>query len=260
MAGLGSNPLRLGLIIPSSNRLTEPQFCRYAPPGVVAHFTRLRMTGPHHRPLSQLLPDVAEAALALADARADLIIFHCTGTAMEEGPAGDERILAAISEATGLAAISTGTGVVEALRAVGGQRIALALPQGEKTLHEEAGYLESLGFEVTRRRGMDFSRSDDYLSVTPAQWVEFVAEMAEPGIDTYFLSCTNTHAIEVVEELEQRLGRPVLTSNQATLWYALRRLGRDDRVPGLGRLFDLAGEPTPAPSSPRLASLLRTPA
>ena len=244
MAGPGSNPLRLGLIIPSSNRLTEPQFCRYVPPGVVVHFTRLRMTGPHHRPLPQLLPDVAEAALALADARADLIIFHCTGTAMEEGPSGDQRILAAISEATGSPAISTATGVVEALRAVGARRIALALPQGEKTVREEAGYLEAMGFEVPRRRGMGLTQSDDYITVTPDQWVEYVVEMADPEVDTYFLSCTNTHAIEVVDELEQRLTRPVVTSNQATLWYALRRLGRDDRVPGLGHLFDLALEPT----------------
>lgn len=244
MAGPDSNTLRLGFIIPSSNRLSEPQFHRYAPPGVAVHFTRLRMTGPHHRPLSQLLPEVAEAALTLADARADLIVFHCTGTAMEEGPSGDQRILAAITEATGSPAISTATGVVDALRALQARRIALALPQAQKTLQEEAGYVEAMGFEVVRRRGMGLTESDDYLAVTPAGWVDYVAEMADPEVDTYFLSCTNTHAIEVVEELEQRLGRPVVTSNQATLWSALRRLGRDDRVPGLGRLFDLAGEPT----------------
>lgn len=236
-------PLRLGFIIPSSNRLSEPQFHRYAPPGVAVHFTRLRMTGPNHRPLPQLLPEVAAAALTLADARADLIVFHCTGTAMEEGPSGDQRILAAITEATGSPAISTATGVVDALRALQARRIALALPQAQKTLREEAGYVEAMGFEVVRRRGMGLTESDDYLAVTPAEWVDYVAEMADPEVDTYFLSCTNTHAIEVVEELEQRLGRPVVTSNQATLWSALRRLGRDDRVPGLGRLFDLASEP-----------------
>ncbi|MBI2911630.1 MAG: maleate cis-trans isomerase [Chloroflexi bacterium] len=247
----GLDPLRLGLIIPSSNRLAEPQFFRHAPPGVAVHFARLRMTGPHHQPLPQLLPHVAEAALTLADTRADLIVFHCTGTAMGEGPSGDQRILATISEATGCPAISTATGVVEALQAVGARRIALALPQGQKTLGEEAAYLEASGFEVVRRHGMGLTRSDEYLEVTPTQWVDYVVEMADPGVDTYFLSCANTHAIDAVEELERRLDRPVVTSNQATLWSALRRLGRDDRTPGLGRLFQVAAQPAFAGASPR---------
>jgi maleate isomerase len=80
---------RIGLIIPSSNRLTEPQMRRYAPPGVEIHVTRLRMTGATHVPLDQLMPRIVEATLALADARCDVIVFHCTASSMEAGLEGE---------------------------------------------------------------------------------------------------------------------------------------------------------------------------
>jgi len=59
---------RIGLIIPSSNRLTEPQFHAYAPPGVGIHVTRLRMTGKWRKPFSELKGPLAEAAAAISDA------------------------------------------------------------------------------------------------------------------------------------------------------------------------------------------------
>src|ERR1051326_5153249 len=71
-------PARVGLIIPSSNRLTEPHMHHYAPAGVQVHVTRLRMTGPHHVGLDQLMPRIVESTGALADARCDVIVFHCT--------------------------------------------------------------------------------------------------------------------------------------------------------------------------------------
>ena len=55
MASAAIEPrMRLGLIIPSSNRLTEPQFHRYAPTGVDVHVTRLRMTGAFAAPIEQI--------------------------------------------------------------------------------------------------------------------------------------------------------------------------------------------------------------
>ena len=58
----------------------------------------------------------------------------------------------------------------------------------------------------------------------------------------YFISCANIHSIDVIEDLEKALQRPVVTSNQAALWCALRTIGLPDIIPALGSLFryDLA--------------------
>lgn len=69
-------PLRLGLIIPSSNRMVEEEMVRHLPPAVVAHVARLRMTGAHHVPIDRLIPRAEEAAATLADARCEVIAEH----------------------------------------------------------------------------------------------------------------------------------------------------------------------------------------
>ena len=76
---------RIGLIIPSSNRLAEPQFHTYTPSGVGVHFARLRMTGKWRKPLAELKKSLAEAAQALSDTKPGLIVFHCTANSMENG-------------------------------------------------------------------------------------------------------------------------------------------------------------------------------
>lgn len=234
---------RIGLIIPSSNRLSEPQLSRYAPDGVQVHATRLRMTGPHHVPLPALLPRIVEAALMLADAKCDVIVFHCTASSMEAGLEGERRVIEAIQDATGRRAATTAAAVLAAFRALGARRLALASPYEAETNRHEAEFLAQAGLEVVRDRPLALAGSDAYQSAPPALWLRTALELEDPRADVYFLSCSNIRSPEVIEEAEARLGRPVVASNQAVLWYCLRLCGLPDVVPGLGRLMHL---PLPA--------------
>ncbi len=231
---------RIGLIIPTSNRLSEEQFNRYAPPGVHIHATRLRMTGPHRVSDAELPREVVHAAGLLADAKCDVIVFHCTGSSMEAGFEGEQRIIAAMAAATGRRATSTASAIVEALHAVGAQRLALVSPY-ESNEHEVT-FLRSAGFQIVVDRPMQLPGSDAFVGTPASFWLEATEQAADPRVDTYLLSCTNIRSPEVVEELERRLGKPVITSNQATLWYCLRVCGLPDMIPGLGRLFQI-GQP-----------------
>ena len=82
------------------------------------------------------------------------------------------------------------------------------------------------------------SESHAYGSVTPEEWIRVVNQNTRPDADGYFLSCTNTRMIEAIEELERSLGKPVISSNQATLWACLKRLGIAHQDKRLGRLFN----------------------
>ena len=55
--------------------------------------------------------------------------------------------------------------------------------------------------------------------------------------DAYFISCSNIHSIDVIEDLERELGKPVITSNQAAIWSSLRAIGIYEEVKGLGALL-----------------------
>jgi maleate cis-trans isomerase len=227
---------RFGMIIPSSNRMAEPHACRYSPAGVVPHTARLRMTGPYFMALDALLPKVAEAAAMLADAKCDPVVFHCTANSMADGVDGEKRIVRAIEEATGGAATTTASATMAAFRALGAQRLVLVSPYERATHEHELHFMDEVGIEVVGERNLGLSGSDAYCGMAPADWVETMTAMRNDRADAYFVSCANIRAIEVIEELESRLGRPVVTSNQVVIWQALRLAGIDEPVAGLGRL------------------------
>jgi maleate isomerase len=228
---------RVGLIIPSSNRMVEQEMIPAYPAGMRAHVTRLRMTGANRGPLDAILPRVEEAAAALVDARCAVVAFHCTANSMQEGRAGEERILAAIARAGAGHATTTATAVRRALDALGARRIVLLTPYDQATTDHEAEFLHEAGYQVLDAIGFALPGSDAYCATPPAFWKEHLLQTARPSADVYFLSCANISAFSVIEEAERKLGRPVVTSNQAVLWDCLARTGWREPVRGLGQLM-----------------------
>jgi len=229
---------RIGLIIPSGNVLTERQFRLYSPPDVQAHVMRLRLTRQYHVPPLEALPRIVEAAEVLADAKCDVIVFHCTASSMEAGVEGDRHIASEIARATGCRATSTASAVGAALDALGARKVVLVSPYQPEAHQHEIDFLNEMGIDVAGGRAMNFP-SGAYPETTPDEWLAIMRQEANPRADAYFLSCTNIQSLEIIEPLEAELGRPVLASNQATLWYCLRLLCLDDVLPNLGQLFNV---------------------
>jgi len=227
----------IGLIIPSGNRLTEPQFNRYLPARVGAYVTRLRMAGKHRKPLSELRRPLTEAAEALSDIRPDLIVFHCTANSMESGLAHERAIVDIIAQASGCPTITTAQALTQAFHHLGIRKLVLISPYVQATNQFEVNYLNEAGFTVLHELGLALD-SHAYSSVTPEVWRQVVKANLRAEADGYFLSCTNTRMIEAVADLERDLGQPVINSNQATIWACLKKLGIQHRDPRLGRLFN----------------------
>lgn len=235
----GIEPLRprarLGVIIPSSNRVAEPDFQAFCPGGVVPHFMRLRMTGPHKNRFEDLLGKVHEAASILGDAKCDVILLQCTGTSMSGGYGGEARIAAAIEAATGRPALTTATCLMDALNRLQMRRLVFISENDKAEYAEKAAFLSAAGHEVVAGAGADL-RSDQSCIAPPGFWRDLAHAHHHQDADGIFLSCANIHAIDVIEQLEEELRLPVVTSNQVALWRSLREAGIDDPVPGLGRL------------------------
>ncbi len=232
---------RIGVIIPSSNRLAEPQFRHYLPDTIGVHVTRLRMTGPWHRPLDEIGDAVREAAGCLADSECDVIIFNCTGGAMADGAEAEARLLELIAQETGATALSTGEAVVDALKAVNITSMVLISPYVQATNDAEIAYLHSLDFKVLNDVALGLPGGSSYIKVAPERWLEAAEEAFGPGTQGFFFSCTNTTQIEVVEQVEGIYGLPAINSNQAVMWRALGELapkiGGAGTISGPGRLF-----------------------
>lgn len=232
---------RLGLIIPSSNRLTEPQFHRYSPPELAVHVMRLRLTGPWQRPLPELHEAIGQAAAVLSDVKPDLIVFHCTASSMEGGADGEHSVVAAIHKATSRPAITTGQAITEALRHLRIKKLVLISPYPAHTHGHEIRYLTEAGFQVVHDFCLGLSGGEAYPQVSAKEWREIVLRHTRAEADGYLLSCTNTTMIESIEDCERHLNCPVVSSNQAVLWASLRKIGFSRPLGGLGTL--LSGTP-----------------
>ena len=232
-----STPASIGLIIPSGNRLTEPQFNQYLPSGIGAHVTRLRMTGKFRKPLAELKLPLIEAAEALSDLKPSVIVFHCTANSMESGLSHEKAIVEIIEQASGCPTITTAQALTQAFDHFGIKKLVLISPYVQATNQLEVNYLSETGYTVLHELGLALE-PHAYSSVTPEEWKKVVKENLRADADGYFLSCTNTRMIEAVADLEQDLGKPVINSNQATIWACLKKLGTKHSDPRLGRLFN----------------------
>jgi len=227
---------RIGFIIPSSNRLVEPQMQRYAPPGIAPHFMRLRMTNQYKRPLPELLPGIIEAAEMLMDSKCDIIVFQCTGTSMSGGIDMDNLVVSTIAKATKRPAISTASAVKAAFAALTAKRLVF-ISETEQAGHDKKKvFLEEAGYEILADKAACLSGTDEYCITPPSYWYDTAMALRDDRSDATFISCANIQSIDVIEDLERDSKKPVVTSNQAALWCALRTLGLSDVVPGLGSL------------------------
>lgn len=243
---------RIGVIAPSINTCIEPQFRALAPPGVEFHVTRLRLRSGDRSELLAMGDAAGAAAELLADLDPDLVLFQCTAATTIGGPAYEADLVARVAAAAGRPATSTGSAVVAALRTLGAERVALITPYEPEINEAEARFLDGHGLRVVEDRALGLEASE-YTSVPPERWLDVARGSAAREADAVFLSCTNVRTLEVIEALERELGRPVVTSNQAGLWQALRLVGVDAPMPGAGRLLRL-GLPGASPAGRQPAS------
>jgi maleate isomerase len=174
----------------------------------------------------------------LTDARCDVVAFHCTSNSTSEGTDGEAKLLGALRNAGAPQATTTASAIRHAFDVLGARRIVLLTPYSAHTTDEEAGFLREAGYEVLYARGFALNGSDEYCATPPQFWRDRTIEAARPDADAYLISCANISVFPVIDEIEQKLGRPVVTSNQVVIWHALSLLGIADRRNCCGRLFD----------------------
>jgi maleate isomerase len=237
---------RVGFIIPSSNRMVEPQMQQFLPAGVIPHFARIGMTNRHKAPLDQLLPRITHAAELLADAKCNVVALQCTGTSMSGGVDMERHVVAEIARVAGRPALSTASALNAAFAALGAKRLVFISETKQEEHNQKLLYLREAGYELVADRAASLGGTDAYCSTPPRFWYDLASSLRNDAADAYFLSCANIRSIDVIEDLERELLKPVVTSNQAAIWYSLRAIGIGDHIPALGTLLTLDASVLPA--------------
>jgi maleate isomerase len=230
---------RIGLIIPSLNVIVEDDLRRELPRDVGYHIGRLRLRKTQGRVTQQALLDAGresvEQSTLLSDAGVDAIAFNCTGASLSDGSEGARRLRDEIAAATKTPATTTILSVVRALHASGLRRIVHVCPFTTEFGADEAAFLRAEGFEIVESRGLNFTDARLAAKMTPEEILGIAVQVDRPDAAGIFLACANIRAMEATAALQQRLGKPVVTSNQAVIWDLLDIISHPDATKFVAR-------------------------
>ena len=234
---------RIGLIVPSSNTVCEEEFMQMIPEGVSLHTARVfnpvvKTEEEKERAILAMNAEIDRAARELGSAEPDVIVFACTSGSFIEGPGYDLEVGEKIKRITGIPGVSTSTAVTEALKAFHLQRIVLASPYNVRVGEKEKIFFETVipGLQILRERHLGILDALEKGLLPPFHAYRTAREIDGPEAEGIFISCTNFRTIEIIERLEADTGKPVVTSNQASLWRALKQIGAPGPK-GYGQLF-----------------------
>jgi maleate cis-trans isomerase len=237
---------RIGVMIPSTNTTCEADFKMTAPQGVTIHGQRMWITNDDEGEASmeRMNADIESGARYLATARVDVIAYGCTTGSFYKGPGWDTEMLARIERAAGVPAVATSPSAVAALRFFGAKKLSVASPYPQWNNAKLRAYLEAMGFEVFNVDGEPVAAKAGPQGINdqdPESVIAFASRVCRPEAQALFCSCTAWRALEAVEALEKRTGKPVVTSNQATIWAAFRTIGMRQPIHGFGTLLEGLG-------------------
>lgn len=235
---------RIGLIVPSSNTVCEPEMARLCPEGVTSYATRI-LFEPTSQGLREMKRHVERAASELSSENISSIIAFCCTVGSLIGEVGyDREIIDLLEKNTNTPAITTTTAVMAALDALKIKKVAIGTPYTQEINRFEKKGLEKNGYEVVKIIGYhehippETFKNEMIGCLVPEIAYQIGLQVNGKESEAIFLSCTNFRTIEIIQKLENETGKPVISSNQATLWYALRKLGIKDSIKGLGRLLE----------------------
>lgn len=188
----------------------------------------LRMGGPER---------LAAGAERLAEHNPDSVMWACTSASFVFGWEGAQEQVAALSRLVGRPASSTSLAFVDAVRALGVRRVAVAASYPQDVARR---FVELLG-----HGGIDVVGLGSHGIITAAEVGTFDKERVLAIVrggdvaraEAVLVPDTAMHSLAWLEDLEDAVGKPVLTANQVTVWQGLRIAGAPTTLPGLGRLF-----------------------
>ncbi len=240
---------RMGLIALATDLTSERDFAKLMPHDQVGVYTtRVAYQNPTTpENLRHMAPRLtAAAALILPGEPLDVICYSCTAASVV---IGDQAVTEAIHAARpGVPVVTPSVAARLAFAALGVRKISILTPYLVETSQPMATYFTEHGMDIQRFEclGLDDDRMMARLSRQDI--IEAACRVDVPESEALFISCTGVPAVAVIAEIEKRIGKPVVTSNQASAWAMLHYAGLNHKPVGYGQLFDF-DLPTQEPTS-----------
>src|SRR5882757_7583859 len=231
-------PRHFGVLIPSTNTTGETEYTRLLPAEYQPHYARVKSASIDGSPFSPPLDaDVDYQSRMLGTAKVELVILIQSSASLFEDDY-DGRMIPRMSNESGVPAFTSAMAIGEATRALGAKRIALVSPYSVPVNANAKRYFEEKhGLSVVAIEG--FAATDSYMigNLGPENARDAFARIDRPEIEAFVVPGGNFPTMKSIAAWEQRFGKPVVTTNQASFWAMLRAFNTGDRLPTFGRLL-----------------------
>ena len=171
----------------------------------------------------------------LPDEKLDCVVYGCTSGTIASGyDSIKNKINLAKPEAK---VVTPSSAAVNALRKMNVKKVSIFTPYSEKLNNDVVDYFKKENFIVTSNSYFDILYDNDIAKVDPDYLFEVITKMDLGEAEAVFLSCTNLPALNIVDKLEKKLNKIVLSSNQVLIWDTLQNIKKTEPVDGFGKLF-----------------------
>jgi maleate cis-trans isomerase len=224
-----------GILVPSTNTTCEVEFCRL-PAHLQVHTARLGKDG--KTPFSPSLDaDVAYQSKLLGDARVEVIALMQTSASLFADDY-DQLTVKRMTEASGVPSLTSAQAIGRALRALGKRRIAMATPYSQDTIARAINYFATkYGISVVASESLGATDSYAIGNMDAEMAGAAFGRIDRAEVDALMVPGGNFPTMSRISSWEQQFGKPVITTNQASLWALLRAMGISTPLAGMGRLL-----------------------
>lgn len=223
----------IGIIAPYDFAL-DRELWRWAPPAANLHLTRLPWAAPEVTiDMVTSLGNPAELTAAtreLTTVGPAVLAYACTSGSFVGGIDG-EHALREVMKAAGAPAATTTSGcIAEALAHLDANAVAIATPYTRDITERLEAFLAAHGHTVVGVS--DLGMQTEIWTLDYRTVADLVRRADQPNADAVVLSCTNVPSYDLIAPLEEELGKPIISANQATMWGALKAAGMSIVGPG----------------------------
>ena len=234
----GRHPLgKIGFVLLATEQTVADDMSTLIPTGIGVHYARLNNPDSiTTASLAAVEPDLVKASASLLpDGSLDVVTYACTSGSLV---LGEHRVQDLLEQGSpGARGSSIISAVIRALRALESKALVVVTPYLDEVNTAELHYLQQAGFEVLDFEGMNLEFDSEMVKVDPGYIRELALEVDRPEADAIFISCGALRSIDVIQEIEDLSGKPVVSSNQAMAWDAMRLAGIVRSIEGYGRLL-----------------------
>ncbi len=235
---------KIGVLVPFTNTNLEPDMELMRPPDTTVHFQRMGGYDVDEIPGSDQMAglgasDISHDLRMIAGVRPDAVLYGCTSATLTHGPSFDADLARQIKSGSGALSLTAAGSLIAAITALGAAKVGFSSPYLGEINAQAIDFMSQNGIETVRcadigRELGNYGQGE----LTPDEVFDLACQADHREAQAIVLSCTDMRSVEAIDRIEEKLGKPVVTSNQAMMFCLMWALNlpRHDALPG--RLFE----------------------